>query len=125
LSRDCLISENNYAGLSLWQVCRFPHAALVLDEGFYNIKTPNERLDRIINEIWLQTGLKQPDPIEEYRLNGKIDEETRISKHVLVSSAEPVFIHSNSAKLDIWCLWGKGRYIWTDAEGKWCRLLGP
>lgn len=107
----------------------FLHAALVMNEPFYAVHTPVKPIGSRINGTWFSAGMKQGDPIEDFKLHhgseakrpSSHDDEGRDAKG---RDAKPFFLHNNMIKLDAKHLsddYGK----WRNETGHRVRLWGP
>ncbi|KAF6841418.1 alpha-1,2-mannosyltransferase [Colletotrichum plurivorum] len=111
----------------------FVHAALALNQNFWDVRTPDTVLGRWINGSFETAGMKQADPAEDYRLQASGSESTTAATdedHAREPPAEkkakPFFIHHNLFKLDIGAV-GKDTdpMFRLDTEGHFGRLWGP
>lgn len=104
----------------------FLHAALALDEPFYDVKTPVTVMGSFINGTWHSAGMKQGDPVEDYALqhmSSTSPSTTATDKIASELFARPLFIHNNIVKLDVRHLFDDPAR-WRNETGHLVRLWG-
>lgn len=104
----------------------FLHAAMALEEPFYDVKTPVSVMGSFINGTWNSAGMKQGDPLEDYTLQNAQMTKSGASESedsVVETFARPLFIHNNIVKLDVKHIFDDpGR--WRNETGHLIRLWG-
>jgi alpha 1,2-mannosyltransferase len=125
----------------------FLHAAMALDEPFYDVRTSVTVMGSMINGTWWSAGMKQGDPVEDYALrqaaaakkpesssppsSATMDHAAETSGDSSSSppaeeeqSARALFIHNNIVKLDVHHLFDWPER-WRNETGARVRLWGP
>jgi alpha 1,2-mannosyltransferase len=124
----------------------FLHAAMALDEPFYDVRTPVTVMGSMINGTWFSAGMKQGDPVEDYALrqaaarkapapapspssSAAMDHAAEASGEASApaeeeQSARSLFIHNNIVKLDVHHLFDWPER-WRNETGARVRLWGP
>ena len=125
----------------------FLHAAMALDEPFYDVRTSVTVMGSMINGTWQSAGMKQGDPVEDYALRQAAakkpesssppssaamdhaaelsgDSSSPTSAAEELPSARPLFIHNNVVNLDLHHLFDLPER-WRNETGARVRLWGP
>jgi alpha 1,2-mannosyltransferase len=124
----------------------FLHAAMALDEPFYDVRTSVTVMGSMINGTFWSAGMKQGDPVEDYSLrraaaarkpessapsSAAMDhaaEESGDSSSSSAAEEQPsarsLFIHNNMVKLDVRHLFDRPER-WRNETGARVRLWGP
>jgi alpha 1,2-mannosyltransferase len=123
----------------------FLHAAMALDEPFYDVRTSVTVMGSMINGTWWSAGMKQGDPVEDYALRqaaaAKAPEPVAVTSAAMDHAAEhsgeqkedvvaeqpsarALFIHNNIVKLDVHHLFDWPER-WRNETGSRIRLWGP
>jgi alpha 1,2-mannosyltransferase len=91
----------------------FLHAAMVMGEEFYAIRSPVTVIGRWMDEKWYSAGMKQADPTEDFQKQADSDMER----------AGTLFVHNNNLKLNPKRVFDED-YHWRDGFGNLKRLWG-
>jgi alpha 1,2-mannosyltransferase len=101
----------------------FIHAAMALNEPFYDVKTPVSVMGAHLNGEWHSAGMKQASPVEDYGLqNMKANMKRPKDEEMQEFIARPFFIHNNIVKLDFKHLFDSEN--WWNKPGNLSKLWG-
>jgi alpha 1,2-mannosyltransferase len=101
----------------------FLYASIVLNKPYYNVKHGTGVLGRWLNGTFQSSGMKQYDPVEDYRQYAK---ENGMQGKEAEHNVRPFWIHHNGWKLDLQVIGSPGSPIYrVNESGNESRLWGP